>query len=170
LGSRLDALGSRPVLCFALFVWVLVMVGWVGLAGELLRPALVIVLGLQFLMGLFAALTTMANLRLAMAVIPEMGRDHFFALYTVLSSVALGLAPIGWGMLIDATGPWQSTWLGVVWNRYTIFFATSILVFLAALILARRLEEPQAASMEQLLREILVQSPQRLWIRLWPRG
>ena len=38
-----------------------------------------------------------------------------------------------------------------------------------ALFLARRLEEPQAAGMEELLKEILVQSPQRVLVRLWPR-
>jgi hypothetical protein len=36
--------------------------------------------------------------------------------------------------------------------------------------LARRLEEPEAASMEALLREILIHSPQRFWFRFWPRG
>ena len=36
--------------------------------------------------------------------------------------------------------------------------------------LARRLDEPKAASLEALLREILIQSPQRFWLRLWPRG
>jgi len=35
--------------------------------------------------------------------------------------------------------------------------------------LSRQLEEPQAASMEELLRDILIQSPQRVWVRLWPR-
>jgi len=39
-----------------------------------------------------------------------------------------------------------------------------------ALTLARQLEEPEAASMEELLKEILIQSPQRTWVRLWPRG
>jgi len=44
----------------------------------------------------------MSNTRLAMVVIPVMGRNHFFALYSVIGNVALGLAPIGWGILIDA--------------------------------------------------------------------
>ncbi len=46
----------------------------------------------------------MANTRLAMAVIPVMGRNHFFAIYSVVGNVTLGLAPIGWGLLIDAVG------------------------------------------------------------------
>ena len=41
--------------------------------------------------------------------------------------------------------------------------------FLITLLLARRLDEPEAASLEELLREILIQSPQRFWVRFWPR-
>jgi hypothetical protein len=35
--------------------------------------------------------------------------------------------------------------------------------------IVHRLEEPKAASMEALLREILIQSPQRFWLRFWTR-
>ena len=44
------------------------------------------------------------------------------------------------------------------------------MVFFVTLALARRLEEPKAASLEQLLKEILIESPQRAWLRLWPRS
>jgi hypothetical protein len=73
-------------------------------------------------------------------------------------------------LLIDAVGKRSPVWLGLEWNRFTIFFAGAALVFGVALLLARRLDEPQAASLEELLREILIQSPQRFWLRLWPRG
>jgi hypothetical protein len=99
-----------------------------------------------------------------------MGRTHFFAIYSVVGNVTLGLAPIGWGLLIDAVGGRSPVWLGLAWNHYTVFFAAAGLAFLVTLIIARRLEEPQAASMEELLREILIQSPLRFWFRLWPRG
>jgi MFS family permease len=121
-------------------------------------------------MGLLAALVQMSTIRLAMAVIPVMGRNHFFALYSVIGNVALGLAPIGWGLLIDAVGARSPAWLGLLWNRYTVFFAAASLAFLCALVCARRLDEPEAAGLEELLREILIQSPQRFWLRFWPRG
>jgi MFS family permease len=128
------------------------------------------VLALQFLMGLLAALIQMATTRLAMAIIPVMGRNHFFAIYSTIGNVTLGLAPIGWGLLIDAIGTRSPMWLGVAWNRYSVFFAAAALAFTVTLALARRLHEPEAASMEDLLREILIQSPQRFWIRFWPRS
>jgi len=122
------------------------------------------------LMGLFAALINMANNRLAMAIIPAMGRNHFFALYSVFANVTLGMAPIGWGLLIDAIGHHHANWLGLSWNRYSVFFAATALAFVVTLVLARRLHEPKAASMEELLAQLLIESPQRFWVRFWPRG
>jgi hypothetical protein len=170
LGSRLDRLGSKPVLTFCFSAWVAVLAGWAVLSGGVFPVKLSLVLTLQFLMGLLAALTQMANTRLAMAVIPVMGRHHFFAIYSTVGNVTLGLAPIAWGLLIDAVGAHSPRWLGLSWNRYTVFFAAAALAYTITLVLARRLHEPEAASMEELLREILIQSPQRFWIRLWPRG
>lgn len=170
LGSRLDHLGSKPVVSFAFGIWILILAGWMALAGGALTARLPFVIALQFLMGLFAALVNMSNNRLAMVVIPAMGRSHFFALYSVISNVALGLAPIAWGLLIDAIGHRHASYLGLDWNRYTVFFAAAALVFALALALARRLEEPKAASLEMLLTEMLITSPQRFWLRFWPRG
>jgi MFS family permease len=170
LGSRLDHLGSKPVLTFCFAAWVAVLAGWMTISGGVFPVRLSIVLLLQFLMGLLAALIQMANTRLAMAIIPVMGRNHFFAIYSTLGNVTLGLAPIAWGLLIDAVGARSPIWLGIAWNRYTVFFAAAAVSFTITLALARRLHEPEAASMEDLLREILIQSPQRFWIRFWPRG
>ncbi len=170
VGSHLDRLGSKPVLAFCYSAWVAVLAGWMSLSGGALPARLTLVLLLQLLMGLLAALVQMSNTRLAMAIIPVMGRNHFFALYSVVGNVTLGLAPIGWGLLIDAVGAHSSMWLGLWWNRYTVFFAATSLVFLVTLGLARRLDEPEAAGLEELLREILIQSPQRFWLRFWPRG
>jgi MFS family permease len=99
-----------------------------------------------------------------------MGRNHFFALYSVVANLALGLAPVLWGLIIDAFGWVQGRWLGLTWNRYSLFFAAVTACMIAALALTRRLEEPTARSMEELLREILSQTPLKWWIRLWPRS
>lgn len=169
LGPRLDWLGSKPVLRFSFATWLGLLLGWVLLAGGVIAPGWAVLLTLQVLMGLFASLVQMSHTRLVMAVIPVMGRSHFFALYSVLSSLALGLAPIGWGLLIDGIGGWHRTWLGVAWDRYAVFFAAVAGVFVITLAVATRLDEPKAASVETLLREILIASPQRILVRLWPR-
>lgn len=168
-GSRLDSHGSKPVLLVSFLTWALVSVGWMMLAGQVWTPWSWFILGLQFFMGLCAALVSMANTRLVMAVVPVMGRNHFFAMFSVLMNLALGLSPILWGLLIDAIGHYQFTRLGVEWNRYSIFFLAVVLALGVTALLARTLEEPKAATLEDLLREVLVQSPQRAFLRLWVR-
>ena len=170
LGSRLDRFGSKPVLTFSFAAWLAVLGGWIAISGGVLAVKLWLLLALQVLMGLLAAVVQMSNTRLAMAIIPVMGRNHFFAIYSVVGNVTLGLAPIAWGLLIDAVGAHSPFWLGLSWNRFTIFFAVASLAYVVTLLLARRLDEPEAASMEELLREVLIQSPQRFWLRFWPRG
>jgi MFS family permease len=170
LGSRLDGLGSKPVLTFAFAMWVVLLAGWGLLAAGAIRPGVLIVLGLQFFMGLFGALVTTSQTRLAMVVVPTMGRTHFLALFTVTGSVTLGISPIVWGIVIDALGRFQVVAGGLSLNRFSLFFVVGAVVMLVALAMARRLEEPQAAGLEELLRTVLIESPQRILVRLWPRG
>jgi MFS family permease len=170
LGSRLDRLGSKPVLKFCFAAWFAVLFGWISLSGRVITLSLPLLIVLEFLMGLLAALVQMSNTRLAMAVIPVMGRNHFFAIYSVVNNVTLGVAPVAWGLLIDAVGARAPVWLGISWNRFTIFFAAAASAYVFTMMLARRLHEPEAASLEELLRELLIQSPQRFWVRFWPRA
>ena len=169
-GSRLDRFGSKPVITASLLGWLGIMCGWALLAGRILPLSLMMLLTLQFLMGLGFALVNMATTRLAMAVVPPMGRDHFFALYSVVGNLTLGLAPVGWGLIIDGLRSVNTNWHGLMLNRYTLFFAAVALVFMAAMVMCRRLKEPEAASMEELLKDILRQSPLRSWFRFGPRS
>lgn len=169
-GTRLDRLGSKPVLTVTLLGWVGVLAGWALLAAKALAPGLAVILGLQLAMGLGYAVYQMANTRLAMATVPAMGRDHFFALFSVVANLTLGVAPMLWGLLIDAFGPREFWCLGLSLNRFSFFFMLVTLAFVATLALSRRLDEPRAANVEALLRDLLAQTPLRSWMRFWPRG
>ena len=169
LGHRLDHFGSKPVLTFAIFMWMLIVSGWGLVAGKVLPFNLPFILALHFFMGLFAALVSMGNTRLVMAVVPAMGRDHFFAVFSVMTNVMLGVSPIFWGLLIDAVGSLGAPQRALEWNRFTVFFAGVLAAQFVTLYYVRRLEEPQAASLEQLLHDVLIQSPQRVFLRIWPR-
>jgi MFS family permease len=169
LGARVDRWGSRPVLILSFLTWMAIMLGWMGLAGRILNPHLVLILVLEFLIGLAGATVNLATLRLAMAIIPVMGRNHFFALYSVVGNLTQGIAPILWGLLIDALQKMNVRWGRLEWNRYSVFFCAVLVVFGCALVTSRKLDEPKAAKMEALLREMLLQ-PLRFWLRFWPRG
>lgn len=174
VGPRLDRLGSRPVLLFSLATWSIIMLGWSLLAARVLPPHGILLFVLQIAMGLGTALVNMSNTRLAMLIAPPMGRDHFFALFSVVANLSLGLAPVFWGFFLDAVGERHLAWGPFEWNRYSLFFTLVFLAFLLALHLARRLEEPKAARVEDVVREVFISSPQRLAdtvaSKLWPRG
>jgi MFS family permease len=169
LGLHLDRVGSKPVLTVSFFGWTAVLFGWVLLAGRVLEVRLSNVMPLLVLIGMLTAFVQMSNTRLAMAIVPVMGRNHFFAIYSVVGNVVLGLAPICWGLAIDAWGRRAPVHFGVEWNKYALFFALAGIFFLVTLVLARRLKEPEAMSMDKLLKAILVDTPVRLWSRLWTR-
>jgi MFS family permease len=169
-GSRLDAVGSKPVAALAFGMFVLILGGWWLMAGQAINASTPLLVGLLGCMGLFSASANMAFTRLAMASVPAMGRNHFFAIFSVAWNVTQGVAPILWGMMIDAIGGFRARSLGVEWNRYSIFFAAAAVVTLAALFSTRRLVEPKAASFEELLRDLLLRAPMKFWFRLWPRS
>jgi MFS family permease len=167
--SRTDRLGSKPVLTLCLFLWILILLGWLLLAGRLLHFQFGLVLFLELLMGFAYALVNMNNTRLAMVLAPTLGRSHFFALYSVVANLTLGLAPVLWGLVIDAFGSRQIRWPHFELNRFSLFFGCVLGVFALALALCQKLDEPKARNIDELLAELL-QSPQKLWLRLWPRG
>ena len=148
-----------------------VLTGWILISGKFLTAHIIpLILVLELAMGLGFSLVTMASTRLAMVVIPPMGRNHFFTYYSVVTNVTLGLAPIFWGIFIDALKGFHGHWMGVEWNRFSLFFAAAGLVYIRDSPSHQALHEPKAASMEELLRDIWQQSPLRIWFRLGPRG
>jgi MFS family permease len=167
--SRTDRLGSKPVLTFCLSIWILILLGWILLAGHAVPARFGLVVFLELLMGFAYALVNTNNTRLAMVLAPVMGRSHFFALYSVVTNLALGLAPVFWGLVIDAFGPRQFRWEHVELNRFSLFFVCALAVFVLALVLSRKLDEPKARNVDELITELL-KSPHKLWLRLWPRG
>lgn len=165
LGARLDPWGSKPALKFSLIAWLAIIGIWALVAGGALRPSVPLLVGLQVFMGLATSMFTMSNTRLAMVTIPVMGRNHFFALFSVVGNLTQGIAPILWGMMIDALRLVHVRWLGLDWNRFSIFFCAVEVVFVWAMFICFRLEEPAAKKLEHLLRDIL-RSPVQLGKRM----
>ncbi len=131
----IDAVGSKPILRAALAVFALVLAGWLLIAGGVLPCSVPIVAALNFFTGLAAANFNVANTRITMATMPEMGRNHFFALFTVITSLGLGAAPVMWGVTLDAIGSYELATGWFAWRRHSIYFAVllalDIVAFLA---------------------------------------
>lgn len=162
-GPRLDRLGSKPMLAFAMVLGFVIGAGWWLAAGQALETTAALAVPLMMLLGLVNALFSAANNRLAMEIVPRLGRNHFFALFMVVWQITLGLSPVVWGLLLDAVGSRQASVLGFAWNRYSLYFALVSVAFLVAFWLCQRLEEPRAAEVQHLFRELLVDEPRRWW-------
>jgi MFS family permease len=168
-GRLADRVGSRPLLGVAGLVFLVHFLLWASLAARWLvldwytGAAVGLTAGVAF--GLF----NLANLRLAMATVPVMGRSHFFALFSVLVNLTLGILPVGWGWLVDRLAGWRVTWGGWEWNAFSALYAVVWTGMLVNLLLLRRLIEAKALSTDEFLYELVVRTPARGLSRLLPR-
>ena len=103
--------------------------------------------------------------KLAMSTVPELGKSHFFALFSVVGSLAVGIFPILWGVMIDALESTRIDWLGLQWNQFSIYFAGLLGVLLVLIVLVARLNEEKAANLNELMRDFSRNNPLRDWMR-----
>ncbi len=147
-GRIIDGVGSKPILRISLGVIMLVLGGWLAIAAGVIPCTIWLVGSLNFLIGLAGANFNLANLRITMATMPEMGRNHFFALFTVITSMGLGAAPIVWGVTLDAIGTYEFAAGWFAWRRHSIYFTALILINVAALLAVNLLDESSAEAHE----------------------
>jgi MFS family permease len=140
-GPWLDQTGSKPWLSRSLLLFEFAVVGWLLLAGGILPHWASVVAALNFFVGVAGAMFGVASTRIVMASVPLMGRNHFFALFAVLSGLALGATPMVWGAVLDLLGPLDLVISGFRINRYTVYFAAILLLALWVRWLAARLHE-----------------------------
>ena len=131
IGRVLDAIGSKRLLHWALGLYSLFIIGWVALASGLIAPTIAPILAIFVVAGIAGPAFGLANTRLIMGVAPEMGRSHFFAFYSVITSLCAGFSPILWGICLDAmnglkiaVGPHGC----FEWNRYSVYYIALVVL------------------------------------------
>lgn len=142
LGRRADRIGSKPIVMLCLILVIGIALGWWSLASGLVGRPLALVALLYFVLGVAQWNFSIANQRLAMCIIPLMGRNHFCALFTVVGSLATGITPIAWGIVLDLIGQRQWSIASLMWDRYTIFFAVVLLITATVAAYSILLREP----------------------------
>ena len=167
-GKILDRAGSRPVLFLAGFILAFHWLGWGSVAAHLLPFNWKTILLQQTTAGIGLALYNSAHMRLLMGTVPAMGRSHFFALFSVAASLVAGLAPLGWGLLTDALHSVRyGTELQI--NGFVILYGLLVVILLPGMIALRNVHESMAATTEELLRELVLETPWKSITRWWNR-
>ncbi|MFI5378507.1 MAG: MFS transporter [Tepidisphaerales bacterium] len=148
-----DGRGSRFALAAAMLIFAGVTAGWWAIAGGMAHHSVALVVGLNLIFGAAQSVYSVANSRLQMSTVPLMGRNHFFALYTVITSLGMALSPILWGMILDMIGPakWGG---GVQWNRYSLYFALAGVLAVAAMLSIAWLHEGEQKSVRGEVAEV----------------
>jgi MFS family permease len=168
-GHLVDRVGSRPLLGLATLILVVHLSLWCSVAAHVLPFNLLSIILIQSTSAIGVSAFNLANTRLVMASVPAMGRSHFFALYTVVTSLVSGIFPIVWGILLDALAGWGGSWSRWQWNQYSLLYAAMVVIMIIAVVLRNRLSEARAMTTDAFLRELLVKTPSRAISRLLPR-
>lgn len=142
LGVRVDRFGSIPFIQVSLLVFSVVLALWFVMSAGVIPPSWWLVLLLNILGGAAMAGFTMTNAHLMMAVVPMQGKNHYFAISTVITSFAAGLAPLLWGVLLDALGGLDLVEGPFHLRRHSIYFLGIFLICVASLITSKILIEP----------------------------
>ena len=168
-GHLVDRVGSRPLLGLATLIFVVHLSCWCSVAARVLPFTSATIFVIQFTAAISISLFNLANTRLVMATVPSMGRSHFFALYTVVTSLVSGIFPIFWGILLDALAGWGVLWSKWQWNQYSVSYGAVTVITVVALVLRNALSEPRAMTTDAFLRELLVETPSRAISRILAR-
>ena len=139
------------------------------MAARVLPFNLAMIFLIQFTAALSISLFNLANTRLVMATVPAMGRSHFFALYTVVTSLVSGIFPIFWGILLDALAGWGASWSKWQWNQYSFAYAAAAVITIVALVLRNHCRKSRAMTTDAFLRELFVETPSRAISRIFFR-
>jgi len=165
-GRVIDQTGSKPLLRVAVGVFALVIALWFLVAAGVLPAAVWLIAILNFLAGAASANFNLANVRITMSTMPEMGRNHFFALFTVITSLGLGAAPVTWGLILDAIGSYEAVTGALHWKRHSIYFLALLALNVFAFLYIRRLHEsPGAGKLEPSLIYAKLKRSPRFWHR-----
>jgi MFS family permease len=165
----LNQTGSKPILRIAIVCYLWAVFCWVLVSSNLLYGSRSIIAIIYFVMGIAGGLFSIANTRIAMDTMPVMGRNHFFSLFTVFTSLSLGLAPICWGIFLDLLAKFE-TKIGVFeLNRYSLYFSLLAILVIATFVLANPLVEKKGQPFSLALRDAVIYSRLRLFNRFLNR-
>jgi MFS family permease len=168
-GKVSDWSGSKPVLSVSLFFQMLHFGGWGLVAAEVI-PFNYWTMGVQQVTwGLSFALFNVANMRMIMGIVPEMGRSHFFALFSVCTSLTVGIVPVFWGMAADGMLELDRHWGGVSINAFSVLYFGVMMLMVAAAFCLRQVEELNALTSKAFFNELVRRTPARAIPRLFPR-
>ena len=166
VGKLIDRAGNKPALTLSGLFFALHFSVWGAVAGGIIPFNTTVLIVQACISGMGGALWNLANVRAIMGIVPEMGRPHFLALYTVASNLTVATVPLLWGPVMDYTSHWHVSWGFWQWNSYSMFYCALALIMWAGLFSLRSVVEPITMTWDVFMTELLVKTPSRAVSRL----
>ena len=142
VGSRVERFGSVRMIRLSVAGFALVLALWFLMSAGLISADWRMVLFLNLSGGMAMSAFNLANGHLWMAVVPSEGKNHYFAIATVITSLFLGIVPILWGWLLDSLGGIDLIAGPLHLRRHSIYFLGICLLSIITLVASRILIEP----------------------------
>jgi len=166
IAPLIDRTGNKQVLTLSGGIFVVHFTGWACVASGVLPFNFPVLAWQTVTAGFGGALWNLANVRCVMGIVPVMGRPHFLALYSVLSSLTVGIVPLLWGPVMDGLEHWHVSWGMWDWNSYSVLYCTMAGTIAVGLVLLGSVAEPAKMTWDVFMRELLVETPSRAISRL----
>ena len=171
LRNRVDHLGSRPFLQISFGWWVCYEGLWFLIAAGVASQGWWLAALLLLLAGFFGAIYELSVTRLLMNTVSEhTGTAQYFALYSVIISLAAGVSPILWGLLLDALRNVEVTVGAYTLDGFALFFGLQWLLLSVVWVAMSQVKESSAASTRAVLHQFLVTAPSQRLAELTGRG
>jgi MFS family permease len=169
-GKLVDLSGSKPMLMASAVLHTIHFVVWTSVAAGLFPFNWWVIAFQSSIWAVGYSMFIIANTRLAMSIVPALGRSHFFAVFSVSQSVVGGLIPVVWGIMLGAIGLWQGGWQGWNWNGFSIMYGLGVVLMIAAIFALRVVHEEKTMTTEDFFHEVMVASPSRTIARIFSRN
>jgi hypothetical protein len=148
--NRVDRLGSRPFFTLAFAWWTLFFALWFGVAAGWIGAAWVVAPLLLLGAGFFAAIYDLALTRLLMNTVSDHpASTQYFALQSVIVSLLAGVAPILWGLLLDALRAQKAP--GARLGGFALFFGLQWLLLGLVFLALNRVQEKDTVPLRAII-------------------
>ena len=142
VGIRVDRYGSVLFIRVAVLSFAAVLSLWFCMSSGLIAPSWWLVLLLNVTGGAAMAGFNMANGHLMLEVVPESGKNHYFAVAAVIVSLVAGITPLLWGWLLDSLGGLDLMAGPFHMRRHSVYFLAITILSVVAFFFSRILIEP----------------------------
>lgn len=169
VGRIINRTSSKAMLFASMGAFSFIFLGWTLLAAGVVTPSLALIGALYFVSGIAGANFAVAQTRLMMDMMPQMGRSHFFAFYSVITSLGLGVAPVVWGRMIDLLNHFTAVTGPVHWNNFSIYYFLTFVLVVGNTLYTAALEEKAEPRPEPGLRDLIFATRLKRLSRFWQR-